>query len=190
MFLKHVNIVYDKSLPKHICSNIIKFCLEKQNIKKGTTRDSSSQKIRNSYVVWNNETWIKNIVMKYILDANKKLNWNFDISSCEDIQFTIYGQDQHYDWHMDSNDSSYQQGKFKGLIRKISASILLNDNFEGGDFLFNFRNEEDPNIISTVRGKNAGTAIVFPSHIRHKVTPVSKGTRYSLVCWSLGKPFK
>jgi hypothetical protein len=102
MFLKHVNIVYDKSLPKHICSNIIKFCLEKQNIKKGTTRDSSSQKIRNSYVVWNNETWIKNIVMKYILDANKKLNWNFDISSCEDIQFTIYGQDQHYDWHMDS----------------------------------------------------------------------------------------
>mgnify|MGYP003644774798 FL=1 len=190
MFLKNKNWVYPNSLPKNICSNIIKYCLNKKNIKKGTVRDGSIQKIRNSFVVWNDERWLKNTIMHYIMDANKNAGWNFNIEDCEDIQFTIYGGDQHYDWHCDSNDEVYQMGRFKGLIRKISASILLNDDYEEGDFLFNFRNGENPNLEQKIKEKSAGTAIVFPSHIRHKVSKVTKGKRYSLVCWSLGKPFK
>jgi PKHD-type hydroxylase len=190
MFLKNENWVYPNSLPKNICFNIIKYCLNKKNIKKGTVRNGSFQKIRNSFVVWNDERWLKNTIMHYIMDANKNAGWNFNIEDCEDIQFTIYGGDQHYDWHCDSNDEVYQVGRFKGLIRKISASILLNDDYEEGDFLFNFRNGENPNLEQKIKEKSAGTAIVFPSHIRHKVSKVTKGKRYSLVCWSLGKPFK
>lgn len=190
MFLKHESWIYPNSLPKHICSNIIKYCLNKNAIKRGTVKNNSFQEIRDSFVVWNDEIWIKNTVMKYIKDANKNAGWNFDIENCEDIQFTIYGGNQHYDWHTDSNDEIYQEGKFKGLIRKISASIILNEDFEEGDFLFNFKNGNDPNLQTKIKQKSVGTVIVFPSHIRHKVSKVKKGTRYSLVCWSLGKPFK
>ena len=38
--------------------------------------------------------------------------------------------------------------------------------------------------------REKGAVVVFPSHIWHRVTPVTKGTRYSLVVWFLGKPFK
>ena len=37
--------------------------------------------------------------------------------------------------------------------------------------------------------KQRGTIVVFPSFVWHKVTPVKKGTRYSLVSWHLGHPF-
>jgi|TARA_R100000030_G_scaffold81068_2_gene63813 predicted 2-oxoglutarate/Fe(II)-dependent dioxygenase YbiX len=190
MLLKNESWMYPNSLPEHICSDIIKYCLNKKNIERGTVRDNSISKIRNSFVVWNDEPWLKNTVMHYIKDANKNAGWNFDIETCEDIQFTIYGGDQHYDWHVDAGDEVYQTGKHKGLIRKISASILLNNNYEEGDFLFNFRNGNNPNLTHKIKEKSVGTAIVFPSHIRHKVSKVKKGKRYSLVCWSLGKAFK
>ena len=190
MFLKNNHWIYKKSLPLHLCNNIITFCLDKKNIEKGVVRGGLIDPIRDSYVVWNSERWIKNLIMNYIIDANEKANWNFNIEECENIQFTIYGKKQHYDWHSDSFENPYEMGKYKGLIRKISASILLNENFKEGDFLFNIRNGNDPNQEYKINEKTTGTVIVFPSHIRHKVTKVIEGTRYSLVCWSLGKPFR
>ena len=38
--------------------------------------------------------------------------------------------------------------------------------------------------------RKKGTVIVFPSFVWHRVKPVLSGTRYSLVCWSLGQPWK
>ena len=35
-----------------------------------------------------------------------------------------------------------------------------------------------------------GSVIVFPSFVWHRVTPVTKGTRYSLVLWTCGQPFR
>jgi PKHD-type hydroxylase len=35
-----------------------------------------------------------------------------------------------------------------------------------------------------------GSIVVFPSHVWHRVKPVTKGIRYSLVIWNLGYPFK
>ena len=191
MILKNLCWVYENSLPKHICNNIINYCLNKRTTKRGMVKHPTAQKTRDSFVVWNPEVWIKNIVMRYIVDANKKAGWNFDIEECEDIQFTIYKPKQHYDWHYDAGEEPYPKGnKHVGRTRKISASVILNSEYKGGDFLFNFRNEPDPTITRKIKNKNHGTVIVFPSHARHKVDKVTKGMRYSLVCWSLGKPFK
>ena len=59
-------------------------------------------------------------------------------------------------------------------------SIILNDDFEGGDFEIYGEESELPK----------GSVIVFPSFIEHRVAPVIKGTRYSLVAWFVGPPFK
>ena len=44
------------------------------------------------------------------------------------LQFTEYKVGQRYDWHVDQNNG------YEDTIRKISFSILLNDDFEGGEF--------------------------------------------------------
>ena len=61
-------------------------------------------------------------------------------------------------------------------------TIILNNDYEGGEFEF-FNNK---NKIK----EKAGTILVFPSYMVHKVNPITKGTRYSLVAWFVGEPLK
>ena len=58
-------------------------------------------------------------------------------------------------------------GKYKGLIRKISASILLNENFKEGDFLFNIRNGNDPNQEYKINEKTKRGVGGSPGPFRH-----------------------
>ena len=74
-----------------------------------------------------------------------------------------------------------------GHVRKLSMSVMLNSNFEGGEFEFVTYNKEVGTITSIEA--TAGSIIVFPSSMEHRVAPVTKGTRYSLVCWFVGPPF-
>lgn len=75
-----------------------------------------------------------------------------------------------------------------GMVRKISMTVSLSDgnDFEGGNFHINYGDKDIR--INNVREQ--GSIVVFPSFLRHKVEPVTKGTRYSLVMWALGKPFQ
>ena len=76
-----------------------------------------------------------------------------------------------------------------GNVRKLSMTILLNGNYQGGEFKFASYNKLKSEV-ETTDFKNAGSVIVFPSWIEHQVAPVTKGTRYSLVAWFVGPPFK
>ena len=95
-------------------------------------------------------------------------------------QYTEYPEGGFYDWHVD-NDVNMQH---EPPVRKISMTLLLSpeSEFEGGDL----------ELMS--EGKIAklkqGHAIFFASFIRHRVTPVIKGNRKSLVMWFGGTPFK
>ena len=100
----------------------------------------------------------------------------------EPAQFTEYPKRGFYDWHMDLNAFG-QTGEHP--IRKISMTCLLSDpsEFKGGDLTF----EEHAN--NKVQLKQ-GQAIFFASFMRHRVEPVKKGIRRSLVMWFGGPPFK
>ena len=76
-----------------------------------------------------------------------------------------------------------------GHVRKLSMTVLLNDNYEGGEFQFVTYNKEECDI-NTPEFNKTGSIVVFPSDVEHRVTPVTKGIRYSLVVWFLGSPFK
>jgi PKHD-type hydroxylase len=164
------------------------------------------QKKRKSDIVWMNDTWIYKEIYPYIHDANRLAGWNFDWDWSESCQFTKYGVGQYYGWHCDSWNEPYQRpqnndGTFPcdhGKIRKLSVTISLCEPTEyvGGNLEFDFRNSND---IEWKKGKTTkecieirprGSIIVFPSFVWHRVTPVTKGTRYSLVIWNLGYPFK
>ena len=66
--------------------------------------------------------------------------------------------------------------------RKLSMSIILNDDYEGGEFEFYGHKKS----IKPTKG----TVIVFPSYMVHRVKPVTKGIRYSVVAWFCGEPFR
>lgn len=124
--------------------------------------------------------WLYEKFISMVTEANNAL-WNFELTGIfDDIQYTVYREDGgHYDWHMDIGN-----GKFSR--RKISVTLQLSepDEYEGGDFEFLLSKD----VTSLPRKK--GCAIVFPSFFLHRVAPVTKGIRKSLVLWVAGQPYR
>jgi len=125
-------------------------------------------------------------------EANQKSGWRLDIKAAESMQLTRYKKGGFYEFHKDGcadHLSAYDNPGnpfMHGHVRKISMSILLNDNFEGGAFEFASYNKEKC-VITPIEAK-AGDLIFFCSGMEHRVAPVTKGVRYSLVNWFLGPP--
>ena len=202
---------FTSALPSKLCDDIIKYSLSKAETmaltggydnKKLSKEDIQSMQVkRKSDLVWLNENWIYRELHPYIHEANKLAGWNFEWDTSESCQFTKYKLNQYYDWHCDSWDKPYDKPnnpREHGKIRKLSMTCQLTDGseYEGGELEFDFRNY-DPHTRDELKHlKKAkeilpkGSIIVFPSFLWHRVKPVTKGTRYSLVMWSLGYPFK
>jgi len=156
------------------------------------------KKKRNSNIVWMNDRWIYNQIQPYVNQANKSAGWNFEWNWSESCQFTKYSKEQYYDWHCDSWDTPYNNPEnlnFHGKIRKLSVTCSLSDpkDYKGGELEFNFNNPEatkKQNIKKCLEILPRGSIVVFPSFVWHRVRPVTKGIRYSLVIWNLGYPYK
>lgn len=156
---------------------------ERIQMDKGTTGGGSSPKVRDSYVSWMFPNEITGWVFERLEGVVKNINeqfFRFDLDGFfQGFQFTKYtAPGQHYTWHVD-------RGHGMG-VRKLSLSVLLSDpaDYEGGDLELKFG--EDPQQAERKRG----IITLFPSYALHRVTPVTKGTRYSLVAWVSGPPFK
>lgn len=149
----------------------------------GGGAENEIESIRKSTVRWvpqsDEFSWIYWRIAELAKEANTI--WNFDLHSMpEAIQFTEYfGNGGHYDWHQDIGPGELS-------IRKVSVTIQLSDggDYQGGDleFLRGATPEQAP------RGK--GVAVLFPSYLLHRVTPLTGGTRRSLVLWLGGSHFK
>ena len=99
----------------------------------------------------------------------------------EPAQFTEYPKGGFYDWHMDSDTHFVHEP----TVRKISMTCLLSDpsDFKGGELEFMDKGKR-PNDLKQ------GQAIFFASFLRHRVAPVKKGIRRSLVMWFGGPPLR
>ena len=150
-------------------------------------------KARISDVAWCNEQWLYDTIFPYMNTANEQAGWKYDIRGAESAQITRYQPGGFYSFHQDGPGDhlsayNYPDNKFlHGHVRKLSMSVILNGNYQGGVFEFASYNREK--CFITPVESSAGTVIVFPSSMEHRVTPVTKGIRYSLVCWFLGPPF-
>ena len=202
---------FKSALTPRFCDEVIKYALQQQdsiartggfNKPKLSKEDIKNiQRKRRSDLVWMNDTWIYKELHPYVHQANKMAGWNFDWDRSESCQFTKYKQGQYYDWHCDSWDKVYKRKEgdpSNGKIRKLSMTCQLTDGSEysGGELEFDFRNyephqrEESKHLRKATEILPKGSIIVFPSFLWHRVKPITKGTRYSLVLWHLGYPFK
>ncbi len=135
--------------------------------------------IRRSQVHWLDREqydWAYTKVWQAIQKVNKS-SYGFDITNFEGrMQVTRYHEvDQgHYTWHMD--------GGVKTANRKISLSVQLSrsDEYEGGNIGFFYTSQE------RFASRDRGAIVTFPSWVMHRVTPVTKGVRYSLIAWIVG----
>lgn len=129
--------------------------------------------------------YIFNRIFGASIDINNRF-FNFGLFGVEPFLICKYsGGDRrdHYVWHSDS----LLAAPGEPWQRKLSLSVLLNDpsEFEGGRLEVSVDQGDQP-TWSHEYFKKAGDAVWFPSFMRHRVTPVTRGTRYTLVTWIAG----
>ena len=133
--------------------------------------------IRSSVVRGLPDQWVRDLLFEYIKQANTNA-FGVDVENQAEIQFTEYHGEQngHYDWHHDINWNGSTNSD-----RKLSITVQLSDpsDYEGGDFEFD-------EVSTNADFKSKGTVLVFPSYLRHRVLPITSGTRKSLVAWFFG----
>ncbi len=177
----------------------------------------SQSYVRDSEICFIENQNIYDLIWPYILKANENAGWHYDINWGESIQFTSYKPGGFYGWHNDGNGDHHAKYKrfikgvspenkwgnekfgwsphenYIGKVRKLSMTINLNSpgDYEGGNLKFDYGpHVHGERYHECVEIRPQGSVIVFPSYMYHQVTPVTKGTRYSLVLWALGYPFK
>ena len=119
-------------------------------------------------------------ISSHIFSSMKKMNrLEFEVSRLEPLQLIKYEVGDHYVWHTDWSPVNNKK-------RKLSMTVQLTDSqdYDGG----NVEILDGPELRTIDRG--IGMATVFPSWAVHRVTPVTSGTRWALVAWAVGKPFR
>jgi len=181
-------IVAPKVFTPKESASIIEFGTSKELIEATTGQNKKDKEARASSVRFigaNADTnWIFRKLDHAIEWANEHY-YGFDLNGYESFQFTEYTSDVHghYNWHVDMHLNSKDLNT-SGL-RKLSASVILNTDYEGGEFQVSNGNQNKPVTVSAA----VGDVIVFPGFVPHRVSPVTAGTRYSVVVWVLGPKF-
>ena len=202
---------FKSAVPSRICDLIIKQGLAQNESmartgglleNKKLTKDEIKhiKRKRNSDITWLDDLWIYRELHPYVHKANEMAGWNFDWERSESCQFTKYKLNQYYDWHTDGWNKPYNKPNTlsHGKVRKLSMTCQLTDGseYEGGELEFDFRNydpnmrDESKHVKQVKQILPKGSIVVFPSFVWHRVKPITKGTRYSLVMWNLGYPYK
>lgn len=122
--------------------------------------------------------WLEELYTQHAFKSNDVCKWDYDIDISENVQFAQYEVGHHYTWHTDTFTLSGAPRD-----RKITVVCLLNDEFEGGAFELRLYNDYRVPM-------EKGTMIAFPSILEHRVTPITRGVRYSATMWFNGPRFR
>ena len=148
--------------------------------KPGAGTDTNKRVTTISWLPFDEMKEMYNDINKFIQRANLNHFGFEDIQITEQAQFTEYPEGGFYDWHMDCDVAMAHEPP----VRKISMTLLLSpeNQFEGGDL----------ELMSPGKSTKLkqGHAVIFASFINHRVAPVTRGVRQSLVMWFGGKPFR
>lgn len=144
--------------------------------------------IRSTQVAWvhrNAQTEDLYLRMEAIvLQLNADL-FHFELSGLTTMQYAVYRQDEagYFDWHSD-------YGRYRGdpgqEPRKITMSLQLSDGaaYERCDLEVRTAHPID------VAARERGTLMAFRAYALHRVTPITRGVRKSLVAWAVGPEFR
>jgi len=198
MRLEQPYCVYEGHLSADTCDRIIDLGNSLAPMPAEVAHDPKNN-LRDSKVSWirrnDGTAWVYDLISDIVSQTNER-HWKWSLTGPESIQYTQYGPEQFYTWHADQRRKPYDAAsRWPGQTRKISISIHLSEahEYEGGEFVIEDIQAPPDNmerrLASLLEARTRGSAIVFPSHLYHRVNPVISGTRRSLVAWFLGPPF-
>lgn len=174
---------WEKAFSNEECDEIIKYC-KKRKLSDGLVNNphSMDEKYRHSKILFfgpGEMDWVFRKLTDICLNLNDRF-FGFDLWGFgEGLQFTEYNAPGgKYNYHLDRC--------FDKPVRKLSLVVQLTDpkKYEEGNLELLLSDE--PTKIN----REKGYLVLFPSYILHRVTPIKKGTRHSLVGWITGKPFR
>ena len=124
------------------------------------------------FVDYDPDVWIFQKLKQAVETVNPQ-TFRFTLNSWfdEGFQFTQYPEGGYYNWHADI-------GAGPAETRKLAIVVQLNEGYEGGELDFFPARFNIP--------QQRGLMALFPAYMPHRVMPVTKGTRYSLVTWVHG----
>jgi|TARA_B100001971_G_C18001740_1_gene437699 PKHD-type hydroxylase len=165
---------------------------ERQLFKTANQKHPNGTSFRNSNVTWIKD-WpeLEHHVVNRIKPVNEKF-WKFNLIKFEPFQYSIYNEGDYYDWHSDQHPKQYADG----MVRKLTFSLALTDDYEGGEFecaVLSGAKKDKPDVkvfnVNEIENFSKGTMVVFPSFLWHRVKPITKGVRKALQGWAVGKNF-
>jgi PKHD-type hydroxylase len=119
-----------------------------------------------------------------VLGLNRQF-FGFNLSGLAPMQYAVYDASErsHFDWHI---DYGRERGHEQHEPRKLSLSLQLSgpSQYQGGELQGQIRSTIE------VAPKTRGALIAFPSYLLHRVTPVTRGSRKSLVVWAQGPEYR
>jgi PKHD-type hydroxylase len=184
-------VYWDNGFTNEEVDKIVAYC-EEQGTETGVTFGSKDEEEVKKHRVSNvkfheknkDTAWIFDRLNGIIQSINEQF-YGFELNGYLSFQYTTYDADTEgrYDWHTDMEFNTSHSTDLEP--RKLSLTMLLNDDFEGGEFQINLGKEEDAITVPVPKGR----IILFPSFMIHRVKPITKGTRRSLVVWVIGPKF-
>lgn len=138
---------------------------------------------RISTLSWINHDEKSKELFDFLIDKVDRINYHhygMKLFGMESIQYTRYPIGGHYIFHNDIIARKEDNMRKMSIVMGLSSK----DDYEGGDFLLS-PHGASPTVIRL----DKGDLIAFPSYIPHKVTPVTSGTRITIVSWIIGPKF-
>ena len=202
------SVWYFTDLPEKVVDLIEEDLTEKFDPQMADSRlhgDQLNKEKRNSQNAWiPTNHWVGGFIWHYIQRANRE-NFLYDLRNIdgENMQYTRYTEGQYYKWHNDAGlQTQYKPvsagNRSEGLgqdfvneniemVRKLSFAMQLSDpdDYEGGNVQL-----LDEAGNSYMAPRKRGTIMLFDSRTQHRVLKVTKGTRKSIVGWTVGPRWK
>ncbi|CAB4131391.1 PiuC Uncharacterized iron-regulated protein [uncultured Caudovirales phage] len=188
--ITHAWTFWDDLFTPEELTTLTNWC-EAQGTERGTTFSGSqeeTEKVRKSNIKFHNRTpetaWIFD-KFNFVIQSINEMYYGFTLNGYDTFQYTTYDSTElgEYNWHMDMGFGHMPPNMHD--TRKLSLTLTLNDDFEGGEFMINDGNQDMPITAEQKKGR----CILFPSFIGHRVAPVTSGTRKSIVIWVVGPKF-
>lgn len=147
----------------------------------GTGKDYENPNVRLTQNIEFEDDKLQSKISMVLELANLK-HYKYKVNSLDKLRLLKYGVGGRYEWHTDLGSGDYSN-------RKLTAIVQLSNeqDYEGGDLEFGLT-QEDGSLIKGNRKQ--GTILVFPSFLSHRISPLTKGKRYSILTWLEGDTFE
>jgi PKHD-type hydroxylase len=168
------------------CDALIALCQGHEMKDAGLVRQTTAHQIRRAELSWLDDipeaSWVMDRMVRLVAEANREA-FGFDLADfMESPQVARYGAERegHFDWHSDIGAGQV------AAKRKLTIVVQLSEpeDYDGG--VLELRPDSNIRAVEKARG----TAVLFPSFVLHRVTPVTRGTRWSLTLWTHGPAFR